>query len=53
MSYRIEQPVLWEITAASLDTIFFHQNTAGASIFFCEVHTYGMEKYCPQEKKKF
>lgn len=49
----MEQLVLWEITTASLDTIFFHQNTAGVSIFFCEVCMYGMEKYSLQKKEKF
>lgn len=52
MSYRMEELVLWEITTASLNTIFFHQNTAGVSIFFCEVCMYGTEKYSLQQKKK-
>lgn len=34
MSYRMEQLVLWEITATSLDTIILHQNTAGVFIVF-------------------
>lgn len=51
MSYRMEQLVLWEITATSLDTIILHQNTAGVFIVFWEVCMYGLEFYSLQEKK--